>query len=122
MVVSFLDVCELGARRSAVDAGHVHVVMARTRRGPEPVEAVELRGSELDAVCGGVLLYASNPAGAGDRGDVVAAGQQPGQRGLRGGRADLGADGRHLVDNCEVAPEVLTGEAGVGLAPVVVGE
>jgi hypothetical protein len=105
-----------------IDAGHVRVVVARTRRGREVVEAVELCGGELDTVCGGVLLDAGDPAGAGDRGDVVAAGQQPGQRGLRGGGADLGADGRHLVDDREVAPEVLTGEAGIGLAPVVVGE
>ena len=41
---------------------------------------------------------------------------------MRGGGADLGADGLHLVDDRQVAGEVLTGEPGVGLAPVVVGE
>ena len=53
----------------------------------------QLVGGELDAVGGGVLLDAGDSAGAGDRGDVVAAGQQPGERGLCGGGADLGADG-----------------------------
>src|SRR5947208_90143 len=50
------------------------------------------------------------------------AGQQPRQRGLCRGGADFGADGLYLVDDAQVALEVLAGEARVGLAPVVVGE
>ena len=70
----------------------------------------------------GVLLDAGDAAGAGDRGDVVSPGEDPRERGLRGGCADLRADRADLVDEREVAAEVLPGEAGVGLAPVVVGE
>ena len=82
----------------------------------------QLVGGQLDAVGGGVLLDAGHPAGAGDGGDVVAVGEDPGESGLGGGRADLGADGPDLVDDREVAGEVLAGEPRVGLAPVVVGE
>jgi hypothetical protein len=42
--------------------------------------------------------------------------------GLCRGGADFGADRPDLVNDGEVAGEVLTGEAWVGLAPVVVGE
>src|SRR5215216_4287497 len=71
------------------------------------------------SICASVSSIA---AGAGDRGDVVAAGEDPRERGLRGGCADLCADRADLVDEGEVAAEVVPGEAGVGLAPVVVGE
>ena len=49
-------------------------------------------------------------------------GEQPGQGDLRGRGAGLGGDGLHLVDDGQVALEVVPGEAGVGLAPVVVGD
>ena len=85
-------------------------------------EPFELVGGEFDAVGGGVLLDARDAPGAGDRGDVVALGQQPRQRDLRRGGTGLGCDRLHLVDDAQVALEVLAGEARVGLAPVVVGE
>ena len=85
-------------------------------------EPFDLLGAQLDAVGGGVLLDAGDPLGAGDRGDVVALGEQPGQRDLRRCGAGLGGDGLDLVDDAQVALEVLAGEARVGLAPVVVGK
>ena len=85
-------------------------------------EPFELVAAELDAVGGGVLLDAGDATGAGDRGDVIALGEQPGQRDLRRCGAGLGGDGLDLVDDGQVALEVLAGEAGVGLAPVVVGD
>ena len=53
----------------------------------------DLFGGQLDGVGGGVLLHPGDPLGAGDRGDVVALGEQPGQGHLRRGGADLGGDG-----------------------------
>src|SRR5215207_4918221 len=110
------------SRRSAVDAGHVRLVVALARGRREVVQAVELGGAEFDAVGSGVFLDAGNPPGSGDGSDVVAAGQQPRQRGLCRRGSDLGADGLHLVDDAQVALEVLAGEPRVGLAPVVIGE
>src|SRR5215207_804393 len=105
------------ATLSAVDGRHVGVVVACTGGGLEVVQPFELRFGELDLVGQGVLLDASDAAGAGDRGDVVSAGKDPRECGLRGGCADLLADRADLVDEREVAAEVLPGEAGVGLAP-----
>src|SRR5215218_8962358 len=110
------------SRRSAVDAGHVRLVVALARGRHEVVQAVELGGGEFDAVGSGVFLDAGNPPGSGDGSDVVAAGQQPRQRGLCRRGSDLGADGLHFVDDAQVALEVLAGEPRVGLAPVVIGE
>jgi hypothetical protein len=90
--------------------------------GVERVQALELVRGECDAVSGGVLFDAGDPAGAGDGSDVVAAGEDPGEGGLGRGGADLGADGGDFVDDGEVALEVLAGEPRVGLTPVVVGE
>ena len=42
------------------------------------IEGGDLLGGEGDRVGGGVLLYAVDAFGAGDRDDVVAFGQQPG--------------------------------------------
>jgi hypothetical protein len=41
----------------------------------EIVEPFDSFGAQLDGVGGGVLLDASDPLGAGDRGDVVALGE-----------------------------------------------
>jgi hypothetical protein len=90
--------------------------------GLEVVEPVQLVGCQLDGVRRGVLLDQGDATSAGDRSDVLATGQQPRQRGLRGGGAVLGSDRLHLVGDREVAGEVVAGESGVGLAPVVVGE
>src|SRR3954464_9837631 len=113
------SLCRVG---SVVDGRHVGVVVACAGGGLEVVQAFELRFGELDLVSRGVLLDASDAAGAGDRGDVVSPGEDPRERGLRGGCADLRADRADLVDEREVAAEVLTGEPRVGLAPVVVWE
>jgi len=43
----------------------------------EVVQPFDLRGAQLDAVGGGVLLDPSDPLGAGDRSDVVALREQP---------------------------------------------
>src|SRR3954465_6537162 len=96
--------------------------MSIARCWGEVVEPLQLARGELDAVGGGVLLDAGDSSGAGDGGDVVALGEDPGQCGLGGGGADLGPDGADLVHDGQVPGEVLAGEPWVGLAPVVVGE
>src|SRR5207248_11493864 len=63
-----------------------------------------------------------DPSGAGDRRDVVAPGQQPGQSYLRRRGADLDGDRFDLVGDPQVVLEVRAGEAGVGRAPVAVAE
>src|SRR5438093_1853838 len=65
-----------------------------------------------------VLLDAGNALGAGDRGDVVALCEQPGQSDLSRCGADLGGDGLDVVDDAEVLFEVALCEARVVLAPV----
>ena len=107
---------------SAVDDGHVPFVVALAGGRREVVQPFDLLGAQLDAVGGGVLLDAGDPLGAGDRGDVVALREQPGQSDLCRCCTRLGGDGLDLVDDAQVALEVLAGEARVGLAPVVVGE
>jgi hypothetical protein len=94
----------------------------RQFRAGERVQPCELSRGELDVVGGGVLLDARDAPGAGDRGDVVALGEQPGQGDLGRGCTDLGGDGSDLVDDTQVSPEVLPGEPRVVLAPVVVGD
>ena len=88
----------------------------------ERVEPAELVDGELDVRSGGVLFDACDAAGAGDGSDVLTPAEEPGQRGLGRGGADLGTDGGDLVDESEVALEVVAGEARIGLAPVVVAE
>ena len=60
---------------SAVDSGHVALVVAFPGGGSEVVEPFDLFGAQLDGVGGGVLLDAGDPLCAGDRGDVVALGE-----------------------------------------------
>src|SRR5207247_2908963 len=88
----------------------------------EVVQPFDLLGAQLDAVGGGVLLDPGNPLGAGNRSDVIALREQPGQRDLCRCCSDLLGNGSNLVDDAEIALEVLAGEARVGLAPVVVRE
>ena len=107
---------------SAVDDGHVPFVVALAGGGREVVQPFDLLGAQFDAVGGGVLLDAGDALGAGNRGDVVALREQPGQSDLRGCCTRLAGNGLDLVDDAQVALEVLAGEARVGLAPVVVGE
>ena len=86
------------------------------------VQPLDLLGAQLDVVGGRVLLDAGDPLGAGNRGDVVSLREKPGQGDLCRSCARLGCNGSDLVDDAQVALEVLAGEARVGLAPVVVGE
>jgi hypothetical protein len=96
-------------------------VVAAGGRG-EVVEFADLLCGQFDAVGGGVLLDPGDPSGAGDRGDVVALGQQPGQGYLRRRGAGIGGDRFDLVGDLQVVLEVLAGEARVGRAPVAVVE
>ena len=64
---------------SMVDNGHVPFVVALAGGRRQVVQPFDLLGVQLDAVGRDVLLDASDPLGAGDRGDVVALRQQPGQ-------------------------------------------
>src|SRR5207249_5096528 len=107
---------------SAVDDRHVPFVVALAGGRREVAQPLDLLGAQLDAVCGGVLLDAGDPLGAGNRSDVVALREQPGQSDLCRCCFDLSGNGSDLVDDAEIALEVLAGEARVGLAPVVVAE
>src|SRR3989442_1927816 len=88
---------------SAVNDGHVPFVMALTGGRREVVQPFDLLGAQLDAVGGGVLLDAGNPLGAGNRSDVVALREQPGQRDLCRCCSDLLGNGSNLVDDAEIA-------------------
>src|SRR6266487_3066883 len=110
------------AFRSAVDSRHARLFVALAGGRTEIVQARDLLRAQLDSVGCGVLLDTGNPLGAGDRGDVVALREQPGQSDLRRCRAGLGSDGLDLVDDAKVLFEVALGEARVVLAPVIVGE
>jgi hypothetical protein len=57
---------------SAVDGRHAAFFVAFAGGRGEVVEPFDLHGAQLDAVGGGVLLYAGDPLGSRDRGDVVA--------------------------------------------------
>src|SRR6266568_1239347 len=114
-----LHTCE---RSSTVDDGHVSLLVALACSRSEVVEPLDLLRAQLDTVGCGVLLDARDALGAGDRGDVVALGKQPGQSNVCRCRIELGGDGLDLVDDAEVLLEVALGEARVVLAPVVVGE
>ena len=83
------------------------------------VQPLNLPGAQLDAIGSGVLLDARDPLGTGDRGDVVALREQPGQSDLGRCCTRLGGNGLDLVDDAQVALEVLAGEARVGLPPIV---
>ena len=109
------------AALSAVDDGHISFVVALADGRREVVQPFDPLGAQLDAV-GGVLLDAGDPLGAGDRGDVVALREQPGQSDLCRCCARLSGNGLDLLDDAQVALEVIASEARVGLAPIVVGE
>src|SRR5438552_17196736 len=83
----------------------------------EVVQPFDLLGAQLDAVGGGVLLGAGNPLGAGNRSDVVALREQPGQSDLCRCCSHLSGNGPHLVDAAQIAPEVRAGHARAVLAP-----
>jgi hypothetical protein len=107
---------------SAVDGGHVRLLVAIAGGRGEIVQPCDLLHAQLDAVGGRVLFDAGDALGAGDRGNIVTLREQPRQRDLRRCGVDLGSDGFDLVDDADVLLEVALGEARVALAPVVVGE
>ncbi len=74
---------------SAVDGGHVRLVVAFAGGRGEIVEAFDLLRAQLDAVGCRVLLDPGDALGAGDRGDVVALREQPCESDLRRCGADL---------------------------------
>ncbi len=78
--------------------------------GGDGVEPSELVVAELYFVGSDVLLDTGHPLGAGDRGDVVALGQHPGQRDLGRRAPDLAGNGLDLLGTGQVVPEVLIGE------------
>ena len=82
-----------------VDPGHVGLGVPLAGGWGEGVQPCELSGGELDAVGGGVLLDAGDASRAGNRGDVVALGEQPGQGDLGRSCTNLAGDGSDLVDN-----------------------
>src|ERR1700730_6953633 len=94
----------------------------RTGGRCEVVQPFDLLSGQLDAASGGVLLYAVTPLGAGNRSDVVALREQPGQRHLGRCCSHLSGNGSDLVDDAQIALEVLAGKARVALAPVLLGE
>lgn len=107
---------------SAVDGVHVPFVVAFAGSRSEVVQPFDLLGAELDAVGSSVLLDADDSPGARNRGDVVSLDEQPGQSDLCRCGTNLGRDGSDLIDNAQIGLEILSGEAWVLLAPVVVGK
>jgi hypothetical protein len=85
--------------RSMVDPGHVGLGVPIAGCRGQGVQPGVLSGGEFEAVGGGVLLDAADAPGAGNRGDVVALGEQPGQGDLGRGCTNFGGDGSNLVDN-----------------------
>lgn len=71
--------------------------MALTSGGREIVQPFDLLGAQLDAVGGCILLNTGDPLGAGNRGDVIALREQPGDSDLRRCCADLGCYASDLV-------------------------
>ena len=92
----------------------------------EVVQPLDLLDAQLETVGGRVLLDARDPLGAGNRRDVVALRDEPGQRDLRRSRARLGGNGPNFLNflnflqDAQVAVEVLAREPRVGLTPVAV--
>src|SRR6185437_11222101 len=60
--------------------------------------------------------------GAGNRSDIVALCEQPGQSYLRRCCTCLRSDRLDLIDDPQIALEVFAGETRVGLSPVIVGQ
>ena len=90
----------------------------------ERVEAVELVGAQLDAICTGVLLDSWHALRSRDGDDVISLGEQPGQRDLGRGAPHLVGDGLDFVGTAQIVREVLSTEtrvrpAEVGLVQVV---
>ena len=74
------------------DETHLLFVVVFACNRSERVEAVELVGAQLDAICTGVLLDSWHALRSRDGDDVISLGEQPGQR-------DLGRSTPGLVRN-----------------------
>lgn len=109
-------------RRSAFEHLHLGFGVRGAGRGREVRQTFEMGGGEPDGVGGGVLLDAAHMLGAGDGGDVVALGEQPGDGDLGRSGAHFGGDGLDLVGQAQVVLEVLADEARVVATEVVLGE
>src|SRR6202012_1500476 len=99
------------ANGSAVDGCQVGVAVADGRL--DGVQPVELAPAQFDGVGTDVLLDPLAPAGSGDRHDVAALREQPGQRDLSGSGAGLGRDLLRYLDDAPVRLEVVPREAGI---------
>src|SRR5262245_34096729 len=110
------------AIRLAVHRGHRRGGIALAGGGAlggDRVDPGELVGGQRDVDGGDVLLEIAPPLGAGDRDDVVAARQDPGERQLAGGDGLVPRDGREVLDEREVLGEVVALEARREPAEVV---
>jgi hypothetical protein len=74
------------------------------------VQDSDVVGAEWHSRSGGVLAYVDGTLGAGDRGDGVRLGEQPGQRDLAGGVPAVVAECLELFDEPKVVGVVVTGE------------
>jgi hypothetical protein len=81
----------------------------------EVVQPCDLVCGELETVGCRVLFDAGDAFGTGDRGDVVALRDKPGQSDQRRCRIELGGDGLDLVDDAEVLSKLLSVKRGLFL-------
>jgi len=103
---------------SAIDNGHVPFVVALACGRRQVVQPLDLLGAQVQAVGCGVLLDAGDPLGAGI-GAMSSPAQAATPRRSAWCRTHLCGNGLDLVNDAQVAPEILAGEARVGLAPIV---
>lgn len=111
------------AQTSAIHGAHHVWRVAIARRHVEGecgVQNSELRRRQPNSERADVLVKILAPLGTGDRHDVVALRQHPRQRQLRRRTADLGSQGPDLIDQGQIAREVLALETR-RRASVVVG-
>src|SRR2546422_8798841 len=104
---------------SAVDRGHVRIAVAGSRAFREGLlDARELVLRQPDSDCGDVLPEIAAPLRAGDRDDVLAAAQHPGDRELCRRDALLLRDLAYPVEQVVVVREVVALEARAEAAEV----
>src|SRR5437016_13426104 len=107
-----------------VDAAHPALGVAAAGRRPlgrDLADALQVARGQHDLHGAGVLLEVAPPLGAGDRYDILALRQQPGEGELRRSAALLPRDRFHPRHQVEVPLEVLPLEAPVVAPPVVRG-
>src|SRR2546426_425213 len=113
------------ARLLGVDTAHPALGVAAAGRRPlgrDLADALQVARGQHDLHGAGVLLEVAPPLGAGDRYDILALRQQPGEGELRRSAALLPRDRFHPRHQVEVSLEVLPLKARVVAAPVVRGE